>query len=114
MVLADAEGIDAEPVGQHRLLDHLADDLGVAVEAAIGAGGDIAECIEPEFHECAATRMYFKKSGPSPARSTPLRRRIGLNYRMRQRNGPAEKQTRRRHQRRPARLRQPDQSSEAR
>ena len=39
MVLADAEGSDAEPVGQHRLLDHLADDLGVAVEAAVGASG---------------------------------------------------------------------------
>jgi hypothetical protein len=61
MVLADAEGIDAEPVGQHRLLDHLADDLGVAVKAAIGAGGDIAECIEPEFHCCAATRMFVQE-----------------------------------------------------
>jgi hypothetical protein len=62
MMLADPEGIDAEPVGQHRLLDYLADDLGVAVEPAIGAGGDIAECIEPKFHCCAATRMLFSRN----------------------------------------------------
>jgi hypothetical protein len=79
MMLADAEGIDAKPVGQHRLLDHLANDLGVAVEAAIGADGDIAECIESEFHGYASTRMFFKKSGSWPTRSTQRYGRIGAN-----------------------------------
>ncbi len=77
MVLADAEGIDAEPVGQHRLLDHLADDLRVRVETTGGAGGDIAKCIESEFHRCAATKTFFKTSGSAPTRSTLLCGRIG-------------------------------------
>jgi hypothetical protein len=33
----------------------------VAVEAAVRTSRDIAECIEPEFHGCVATRMLFKK-----------------------------------------------------
>ena len=68
MVLADAEGIDAEPVGQHRLLDHLADDLGVAVEAAVGTGGDIAECIEPEFHWAWRQGLAWQARGCSEIR----------------------------------------------
>ena len=43
MMLADAKGIDPELIGENRLLDDVADDLRVAQEAAVGAGGDIAE-----------------------------------------------------------------------
>ena len=49
MMLADAEGIDADGVGQHAFLDHIADDCGMRFEAAVGFGGDVAKGIEAEF-----------------------------------------------------------------
>ncbi len=42
-MLADAKGIDAHLIGENRLLNDVADDLGVAQGAPVGAGGDIAE-----------------------------------------------------------------------
>jgi hypothetical protein len=49
MVLADAKGIDANLVGQRSFLDHIADDLRVRQGVFVGAEGDIAEGIQPEF-----------------------------------------------------------------
>ena len=49
MVLADPEGIDAELVGQHALVDHVADDLGVRARLAVRADGDVAEGVQSEF-----------------------------------------------------------------
>jgi hypothetical protein len=49
VVLADAEEIDAELVGQHRLLDDVAQHLGVLQQHAVGAAGDVAEGIDAEF-----------------------------------------------------------------
>ena len=49
MVLADPEGIDAELVGQHALVDHVADDLGVRARLAIRADGDVAKGVQSEF-----------------------------------------------------------------
>ena len=80
-MLADAERVDAELVGQHRLLDHLADDLGVAVEAAVGAGGDVAKCIETEFHGCAATSMQNASAQRlRKANEAPLMRRLARDF----------------------------------
>ena len=41
-MLADAEGIDADLVGQHALVDDIADDLGVRQRLAVRADRDIA------------------------------------------------------------------------
>ena len=52
MMLADAKGVDAEFVGQHRLIDHVADDLRVAQQVAVGARRDVAESIETKLEVC--------------------------------------------------------------
>ena len=49
VVLADAEGVDAERVGEDALLDHVADDLRLRQQAAVRPEGDVAECIEAEL-----------------------------------------------------------------
>ncbi len=51
-MLADAKSVDAELIGQHRLIHHVADDLGVAQQGAIGAGSHIAESIETKLEIC--------------------------------------------------------------
>ena len=48
-MLADAESIDADGIGQHAFFDYVANDLGVRFEAAVGAGGDVAERVQAEF-----------------------------------------------------------------
>ena len=57
VVLADAEGIDAQRIGQRRLLDHVADDLRVAQKRPVGALGNVAERVQAEFkglcHACS-------------------------------------------------------------
>ncbi len=49
VVLADADEIDAELVGEHGLADHVADDLRMGQQPAIGAGRDVAERVQPEL-----------------------------------------------------------------
>ena len=49
VMLADAESIDADGIGEHAFFDHVADDLGVRFEAAVGVSGDVAERIQAEF-----------------------------------------------------------------
>ena len=49
MVLTDAEDVDADLVGEHGLLDDVADDLGVGQEVAVQVGLDVAEGVEAEF-----------------------------------------------------------------
>ena len=49
MVLADAEEVDAELVGQHRLLDDVADHLRLRQQRPVGVHGDVAERVQPEL-----------------------------------------------------------------
>ena len=49
MVLADAEEVQADLVGQHTLLDDVADDLGVRRRGAVARRGDVSESVHPEF-----------------------------------------------------------------
>ena len=48
-MLADPEEIDVQAVGQHRLVDHIADDLRVRKPASIGTNRHVAEGVQPEF-----------------------------------------------------------------
>ena len=54
VMLADAEEVDAELVGEHGLLDHVADDLRLRQRLAVGADGDVAEGVEAEFEIAAS------------------------------------------------------------
>ncbi len=49
VVLADAEEVDADLVGEHRLVDDVADHLGVRQQAPVRRVGDVAESVQPEF-----------------------------------------------------------------
>ena len=49
VVLAHAEEVDADLVGQLGLRDDVAEDLGVRLGAAVGVDGDVAEGVEAEF-----------------------------------------------------------------
>ena len=49
VVLADADGIDADLVGENRLLDEIADDLRGVQRLAVRSVGDVAEGVEAEF-----------------------------------------------------------------
>ena len=49
VVLADADEVDAELVGELGLGDDVAEDLGVRQRAAVGVEGDVAEGVEAEF-----------------------------------------------------------------
>ena len=49
VVFADAEEVEAEVVGQHRLVDHVADHLCLAQAVAVGVDGDVTEGVEAEF-----------------------------------------------------------------
>ena len=64
VVLADAEGVDAEFVGEDRLLDHVADDLRMRQKAAVGVGGDVAERIQPEFEILLACLSLSRALAP--------------------------------------------------
>ena len=48
-MLADAEEIDADLVGQDRLVDDVADNLRGRERLAVGAGSNVAERVEAEF-----------------------------------------------------------------
>jgi hypothetical protein len=51
VMLAKADDIDAELVRKHRFLDDVADDLRMGQQTAVGAGGDVAERVEPQFND---------------------------------------------------------------
>ena len=48
-MFADAEEVDAGLVGEHRLLDKVADHLRMRQQVAVRAGGDVAEGVETEL-----------------------------------------------------------------
>ena len=48
MVLADAEGVEADLIGQHGLLDDLAQHAGVRLQADDRIEGDVAEGVDTE------------------------------------------------------------------
>ena len=82
MVLADAEGIDAQLVGQHRLLDHVADHLRLRQELAVGCGGNIAERVEPKFellcHVFCSCRPFTPPSGAMEVGCAGQRRNVAM------------------------------------
>jgi hypothetical protein len=49
VVLANAEEGEADLVGQHGLVDDVAQDLCLGERAAVGVGGDIAEGVQAEL-----------------------------------------------------------------
>ena len=49
VMLAKPDNVDADLVGKHRLLDDVADHLGVGQGLAVCSRRDIAESIEPKF-----------------------------------------------------------------
>ena len=59
VMLAKADGVDADLVGQNTFLDHVADDFGMPFEAAIGVGSDVAEGVEAEFDLLSLWVPYF-------------------------------------------------------
>ncbi len=52
VVLADAEEVHAQLVGQLRLGDDVAEDLGVGLGSAVGVDGDVAEGVETHLDGC--------------------------------------------------------------
>jgi hypothetical protein len=50
VVFTDAEEVEAEPVGEHRFLDHVADHLRLAETVAVAVDGDITEGVEAQLH----------------------------------------------------------------
>jgi hypothetical protein len=54
-MLANAEGVDADLVGEHALVDDIADGLHVGQRLAVGAGGDVAKGIQSEFKSLCHT-----------------------------------------------------------
>ena len=49
VVLADADEIDAQFIGQHSLVDHVPEHLRMRQQVALRIRGDVAERIKPEF-----------------------------------------------------------------
>ena len=49
VMLADADEIDAQLVGENGLVDDVADDLGLRERATVGVASDVAERVEPEL-----------------------------------------------------------------
>ena len=74
-MFADAERLDAELIGEHRLVDDVANDLRVRDEAAVRRGGDVAERIEPEFkrlrHGSCRSSGARRRRSPSWPGSAP-------------------------------------------
>ncbi len=51
VMFSDAEEVETESIREHRFVDDVADDLGIAQSEAVRADGDIAERVESELHE---------------------------------------------------------------
>ena len=51
-MFADAEKVDAEIISEHRLVDDMANDLGMRQWMAITSGRDISEGIKSKLKTC--------------------------------------------------------------
>jgi len=85
-MLADADGIDADLVGEDRLLDQVADHLRGRERPAVRACGDVTEGVETELDCAAHQRMIPKKPAPEQAGRRPrlchgLARVVGSSWR---------------------------------
>ena len=69
VVLADADGIDADFIGEDRLIDEIADHLRGVKRLAVGAVGDVAEGIEAEG-DGRGHKIYTPLAGTSG--NTPI------------------------------------------
>ena len=72
VMLAKPDEVDADLVGEHRLLDHVADDLGVRQRLAVGSRRDVAESIESEFEN-------LRHSQPFTVYPRPIRDNLRLD-----------------------------------
>ena len=81
MVLADAERVEAELVGEHRLLDDVAEHAGLRLERAVRRERDVAEGIEAEFesfcHSPSSLSRGTARCRPSPIAPARLDDRPG-------------------------------------
>src|SRR5882757_10887433 len=79
MVFADAEKIDAQIVGENRLVDDVADDLSMRQQMAIIASRDVAKGIQPKFQTSrhVAHDRFLATCGRGPLWSFSYR---GLRY----------------------------------
>ena len=59
-MLADAEEVDAQLVGEHRLLDDVADHLRMRQQVAVGPRGDVAERIQPKLNMPCHQALYLR------------------------------------------------------
>jgi hypothetical protein len=66
VVFAYADGIDANLVGKHRLLDQVADHLRSRQRLAVRSVGDVAERVEAEFEDLIHSALLSATSGSSP------------------------------------------------
>ena len=71
MVFANAEGINADLVGEDALVNDVADDLRVGEGVVIGAGGDIAESIQSEFKRLCHTFKFTLVCGAAVCAKAP-------------------------------------------
>ena len=76
VVLADAEEVDADLIGEHALLDDVADDLGLRQQLAVGVDGHVAERVQAEMEIAFRHRHLSQVAGH--LREVPTgRQRIG-------------------------------------
>ena len=68
VVLADAEHVDAERVGEHALLDRVADHLRIREAVAVAVDGHVAEGVESEFESHVSMKPYGPRLIPRPPR----------------------------------------------
>jgi hypothetical protein len=50
MMLAESDTMNVDFVGKHRLVDHVADDLRMAQQLAVGPSLNVTECVETELN----------------------------------------------------------------
>ena len=62
-MFADPDEINPGLIGQNRLVQQIADHLRMAVQAATGAGGDIAKSIKTKFNRVGHRRGSLKDAG---------------------------------------------------
>ena len=63
VVLADAEEVDADRIGQHRFVDNVADHLVVGHSGALGIDRHVTERVEPEFDCRHLLRLALRSHG---------------------------------------------------
>src|ERR1700674_3108788 len=65
VVLADTDEVHAKLIGQHRLVNEVADDLRVQKRLSVSAGGNVAESIQAEFGRLCHAKRHNYVSSPS-------------------------------------------------